>query len=67
MKHIDWTAIRAEYISGGIGQRKLAEKHGVKYTALRFHADSEGWTAEVNGAPADVDVPAAAAAEADAA
>lgn len=45
-KRIDWAAIRAEYISGGIGQRKLAEKHGVKYTALRFHADSEGWTAE---------------------
>jgi predicted component of type VI protein secretion system len=45
-KRIDWDKIRAEYISGGIGQRKLAEKYGVKYTALRFHADGEGWTAE---------------------
>lgn len=45
-KRIDWPAIRAEYIAGGIGQRKLAEKYGLKYTALRFRADSEGWTAE---------------------
>lgn len=39
----DWNAIRAEYISGGISQRKLAKKHGVTYPALRSRADNEGW------------------------
>ena len=49
-KKPDWAAIRAEYIAGGIGQRKLAEKHGVKYSALRFQADSEGWVEARNQA-----------------
>ena len=39
----DWNAIKTEYISGGISQRKLAEKHGVTYPALRSRADNEGW------------------------
>lgn len=39
----DWNAIRAEYIGGGISQRKLAKKHGVTYPALRSRADNEGW------------------------
>ena len=42
-KRVDWNAIRAEYIGGGIGQRKLAEKHGVTYSALRNKADIEEW------------------------
>lgn len=42
-KRIDWTAIKAEYIAGGIGQRKLAQKYGVSYNTLRGHSESEGW------------------------
>ena len=33
-KRIDWNAIRAEYIGGGISQRKLAKKYGVSDTTL---------------------------------
>lgn len=44
-KRIDWNAVRAEYIAGGISQRKLAKKHGVTYAALRSRADSDGWVA----------------------
>lgn len=42
---IDWSAIRAEYIAGGISQRKIAEKYGVKYRTLRDKAVFERWTA----------------------
>ena len=45
-KRVDWTAIKAEYIAGGIGQRKLAQKYGVPYPTLRGHSESEGWVAE---------------------
>ena len=41
---IDWNAIRAEYIAGGIGQRALAAKHGVSYSTLRRRSEHEGWT-----------------------
>ena len=42
-KRVDWNAIRAEYISGGISQRKLAEKHGITYPVLRNKAEIENW------------------------
>lgn len=42
-KRIDWNAIRAEYIGGGISQRKLAKKYGLTYAALRNKAEIEGW------------------------
>ena len=42
-KRIDWNAIRAEYIGGGISQRKLAAKHGIKYQLLRDRSIAEGW------------------------
>ena len=42
-KRIDWNAIRAEYIGGGISQRKLAKKYGMTYAALRNKAEIEGW------------------------
>ena len=41
--------MRAEYIAGGIGQRALAEKHGVKYGELRRRAGEEKWTALRDG------------------
>lgn len=40
---IDWNAIRAEYIGGGISQRKLAAKYDITYAALRNKAETEGW------------------------
>lgn len=40
---IDWNAIRAEYIGGGISQRKLAKKYGVSPTTLMRKANKEGW------------------------
>lgn len=42
-KRIDWNAIRAEYLGGGISQRKLAKKYGLTYAALRNKAEIEGW------------------------
>ena len=45
-KRVDWTAIKAEYIAGGIGQRKLAQKYGVPYGTLRGRSESEGWVNE---------------------
>jgi hypothetical protein len=40
---VDWNAIRAEYIGGGISQRKLAEKHGVSIGTLLRRANQEHW------------------------
>ena len=42
-KRIDWNAIRAEYIGGGISQRKLAKKYGISATCVGQHARKEGW------------------------
>ena len=42
-KRIDWNVIRAEYIGGGISQRKLAKKYGVSETTLMKKANAEGW------------------------
>lgn len=43
-KRIDWNTIRAEYIAGGISQRKLAEKHGISQGYLMQRANAENWT-----------------------
>lgn len=42
-KRIDWNAIRAEYIGGGISQRKLAAKHGIPVDKLLKIANREHW------------------------
>ena len=42
---IDWNAIRAEYIGGGISQRKLAKKYGVAEGTLLDIANRESWKA----------------------
>ena len=42
-KWVDWNAVRAEYIGGGISQRKLADKFGITYAALRNKAEIEDW------------------------
>ena len=42
-KRVDWNAIRAEYIGGGISQRQLADKYGITYAAIRNKAENGGW------------------------
>lgn len=42
-KRLDWAVIRAEYVAGGISQRKLAEKYGITYNTLRRRAESGDW------------------------
>lgn len=46
MLELDWTAIRAEYIAGQMGYRKIAEKYGASYNAVYNRARAEGWAAE---------------------
>lgn len=43
MAEIDWIAIRAEYIAGQLGYRRLADKYGVSINALSDHAAKENW------------------------
>ena len=40
---VDWNAIRAEYIGGGTSYRKLVEKYGVSFAALKLRAKNEKW------------------------
>ena len=41
---VSWRKIKAEYIAGGISQRKLAEKYGVNRNLLMRIAQREKWT-----------------------
>lgn len=41
-----YTDIRAEFISGSMNLRELADKHSVDYNALRAAAAREGWVNE---------------------
>lgn len=43
IEKIDWNAIRAEYIGGGISQRDLARKHGIPVDTLLKRANKESW------------------------
>lgn len=40
---MDWTKIKAEYISGGTSYRKLAKKYDVPFTTLTRTAQREKW------------------------
>lgn len=40
---IDWTAIKTEYITTGINQRELAEKHHIGRSRLTDRCRNEGW------------------------
>lgn len=44
----DWNAIKAEYIAGGISQRKLADKYGVSVHTLLYKANKENWAEHRN-------------------
>ena len=43
---MNWRKIKAEYIAGGISQRKIAEKHGVPFGTLQKRARLEKWNAK---------------------
>lgn len=47
-KKPDWNKIRAEYIAGNIGQRKLAVKYGVSINTLIKKANKEKWADQRN-------------------
>ena len=51
---INWNAIRAEYIGGGISQRKLAEQYGVAYSTLSNRATNERWNEKREQAKAEI-------------
>ena len=40
---ISWDKIRAEWLKGGITQKELAEKYGVKLKTIQNRASNEGW------------------------
>ena len=44
--NVNWDAIKAEYIAGGISQRALAKKHGVTAQMIAGRSAREGWTDE---------------------
>ena len=39
----DWNKIKAEYIAGGISQRKLAAKYHISFNTLKKRANLEKW------------------------
>lgn len=39
----DWATIEAEYVSGDMGVRKLAEKYGIPYPTMRTRSEVGGW------------------------
>ena len=43
---MNWRKIKAEYIAGGISQRKLAAKYDVPFGTLRKRAHVESWNAK---------------------
>lgn len=44
-KKPNWAKIQTEYVTGNIGQRDLAKKHGVSYGVLAQRCRDEGWVA----------------------
>ena len=43
---IDWNSIKAEYIGGGISQRKLADKYKIPVDILLKRANREKWKSD---------------------
>ena len=47
---MNWRKIKAEYIAGGISQRKIAAKYGVPFGTLQKRARVEKWNVKRQGA-----------------
>ena len=43
---MSWRKVKAEYIAGGISQRKLAEKYGIPFGTLQKRARVEKWNSK---------------------
>ena len=52
-KAVSWRKLKAEYIAGGISQRKLAEKYGVPFGTLQKQARLKKWNAARKRAEAE--------------
>lgn len=42
-RQVDWEAIKAEYVTTNISQKKLAEKYGVSRNAVQYRCAVERW------------------------
>lgn len=54
-EEVNWAAVRAEYMAGGVSQVALAKKHGVSVYAVRKRAGTENWTAKARDAGPGID------------
>lgn len=45
-KRINWHKIHAEYVAGGISQRKLAQKYKIPFSTLQKRANREKWATD---------------------
>ena len=45
-KRINWHKIHAEYVAGGISQRKLAQKYKIPFSTLQKRANREQWATD---------------------
>lgn len=45
-KAVSWRKVKAEYIAGGISQRKIAAKYGIPFGTLQRRARVEKWNAK---------------------
>lgn len=43
---MSWRKVKAEYIAGGVSQRKLAEKYGIPFGTLQKRARVEKWNSK---------------------
>lgn len=43
---VDWNAIRAEYIGGGVSYRQIAKKYSIPFGTVRCRAQKEHWVKE---------------------
>ena len=53
-KPINWIAVRAEYESGGISLRQLAEKKGISRSTIERRSSKEGWASGEGAVKAEV-------------
>lgn len=55
MRKIDWHKVHAEYVAGGISQRKLAQKYKIPWSTLEKRAARENWASDREKARAIVE------------
>ena len=45
-RRVNWDKVRAEYVSGGLSQRKLAQKYHIPFSTLQKRANREKWATD---------------------